>query len=179
MLLLTLAETECYDERFGEFYTLSKEQISLEHSLWSLSKWEQKYEKPFLSKDVKTRDEMLYYITCMRMDNVSDNEWVRRLTSSDVNKITDYISSKQNATIIKEPGTNKQGPLLTAEVIYARMAILGIPFECQYWHLNRLLTLIRVCIIETNPPKKMSNKAILNQNRDINRQRLKKYNTTG
>lgn len=180
MLKLLLPEIECYDNKIEEFVILPEKQILLEHSLYSLSKWEQTYEKPFLSKETKTREEMLYYIYCMRVDDTDDDTfWLQRLSSKDIAQIEAYLSAKMTATTINDLSSNKRGPLITSEVLYARMAILGIPFECQHWHLNRLLTLIRVCIIETSPPKKMSNRAILNQNRDINLQRLKKYNTTG
>lgn len=180
MLCLILPEIEGYDDVTEQFFTLPSLKIRLEHSLYSLSEWEQKYEKPFLSKTPKTNQEMLYYFHCMLLDKADDINWIKRLTKNDFDRISSYISAPMTATTIREPPGRKQNNrVLTSEVLYCYMIGLGIPFECQYWHLNRLLTLIRVCQIEFGPKQKMSNAEILNQNQKINRQRLKQYNTRG
>ena len=181
MLTLRLPEVEGYDDVLGEFFLLPQMVLQLEHSLYSISKWEQKFEKPFLSSEHKTGQEMYYYFCCMRVDcSDEDYGWVRRLTSEDVENINKYISAKMTATTIREiPGQKRNSAVLTNEVIYSRMAILGIPFECQYWHLNRLLTLIRVCQEMVSPQKKIPKQELIRQNQDLNRRRLAQFNTTG
>ena len=59
------------------------------------------------------------------------------------------------------------------------MIVLGIPFECEKWHLNRLMTLIRVVSAKNAPPKKMSKNEILAQQRRLNAERKAKFNTKG
>ena len=40
-----------------------------------------------------------------------------------------------------------------SELIYWYMSQLGIPFECDKWNLNRLLTLIRLAAAKQNNQK--------------------------
>ena len=175
---------EEFNEETNEFVytTISKEQtLKLEHSLVSLSKWESKYCKPFLSKQEKTNEELLDYIKFMTItQNVSDDTYERLLRSSEaVNDINAYIDSPMTATKFVESGGKSSGEQITAELIYYWMISLQIPPEYSKWHLNRLLTLIRVCNVKNQPPKKMKSKDVNARNAALNAARRKQLNTKG
>ena len=149
-------------------------------NLLSLSKWESKWQVPFLSKKEKTYEETLDYIKCMTItQNVSDDVY-KRLTSENLMQIRSYMESPMTATSIHdEPARKNRSEILTSEVIYNMMIAFNIPFECQKWHLNRLFTLIKVCELKNRKPKKKSLRDIMQQNTAINEMRKKKYNTRG
>lgn len=182
MLQLTIPALELYDEGANEFITLPPVNLQLEHSLVSISKWESKWHKPFLSKGEKTREETIDYVKCMTItQNVNDSVYAR-LDSTCIQKINDYIDNPMTATWFSdEKGPKKPGgkTVITSELIYYWMIALNVPFECQKWHLNRLLTLIKVCEIKNTPPKKMGQKELLSRNRALNAARRKKLNTRG
>ena len=181
MLSLTLPETEYYDESKNEFVTLSKQTVSLEHSLISVSKWESKWKKPFLTDEPKTYEELLDYISCMSVGSF-DKRVLPLLAANHMDEISEYINDSMTATWFsdrasKKPVNKKQ--VVTSEVIYYDMIALQIPFECQKWHLNRLLTLIRVCQEKNTPTKKMSKRDLANRNRALNAARRAQHNTSG
>ena len=180
MLRITIPETEYYDERTQTFITTKQQTLSLEHSLVSISKWEARWKKPFLSKDQKTIEETVDYIRCMTLtQNVDPNAYMA-INNDIVQQVSEYIDDPMTATWINED--NKRGggrKVVTSEVIYYWMVALNIPPEYQKWHLNRLLTLIRVCNAENSPKKKMSNKDLLAQNRSLNAARRKSMNSKG
>ena len=180
MLRITIPAVELWDEVKEEFITAEKEQtLMLEHSLVSLSKWESKWCKPFLSKEAKTSEETIDYIKCMTITQNIDESIYDRLTSSNINAVMDYIEAPMTATTFS--GQTKQGAkeIVTSEVIYCSMIALNIPMECQKWHLNRLLTLIRVCNIKNTPPKKMSRREVINKYAELNAARKKQFNSAG
>ena len=187
MLQLTIpaAVYEEFDEEKNEFIytTISKEQtLQLEHSLVSLSKWESKYCKPFLSKQEKTDEELLDYIKFMTItQNVKDETYERLLrTPGAVEKINEYIDTPMTATTFVENGPGKSnGEQVTAELIYYWMIALQIPPEYRKWHLNQLLTLIKVCNIKNQPPKKMKKQDINARNAALNAARKKQLNIKG
>ena len=179
MLDLLIPASEKYDEKRGEFIYIKEQKLCLEHSLISLSKWESKYEKPFLSSE-KTNLEIIDYIRFMTLTQNVKPEVYFSLTKENVEDIQKYIQAPMTATTV--PQTNRRNFMketVTAELIYYWMIALNIPFECQKWHLNRLLKLIEVCSYKNEPPKKMSKSEILRRNRELNAARRAKYNTKG
>lgn len=180
MLQITIPATELWDEENQEFKNTKEYVLQLEHSLVSISKWESKWNKVFLSKDEKTYDEVLDYIKCMTITQNIPDEVYRYITKDSIDKINEYISAPMTATwFSNEKTTGVSREKTTSELIYYWMIALNIPFECQKWHLNRLLTLIRVCNVKNTPPKKMSKSALMRRNASLNAARRKQYNTTG
>lgn len=179
MLEIIIPSSEFYDELKEEFITSKEQILHLEHSLVSLSKWESKWHKPFISKDKKTTDETIDYIKCMTLNKNVDINCYYNLSDEHFMIINNYIDDDMTATkITKQKGTGNRG-IITSEIIYYCMIAMNIPFECQKWHLNRLLTLIDVCDIKNNPPKKMGKKELLSRNAQLNAQRKQALNTKG
>ena len=182
MLQITIPAVEVFDERTNEFKSVIEEQtLQLEHSLVSLSKWESKWNKAFLSHTAKiTEEETLDYIKCMTITQHVKPEVYTYLTNDNIRQINEYISAPMTATYFSEDPAKKGGrEVVTSELIYYWMIALNIPFECQKWHLNRLLTLIRVCNIKNAPPKKRSKKDIMSRNAKLNAARRKQLNSKG
>lgn len=180
MLQITIPAMEMFDETTNEFVRMKEQTLQLEHSLVSLSKWESKWCKAFLSKHAKTYEETIDYIKCMTIAQNVPNEVYSRLTRENIEEINRYIEAPMSATHFFDDNKGKvNGETITSELIYYWMIALNIPFECQKWHLNRLLALVRVCNIKNQPPKKMSKSAILSRNRALNEARRKQFNTTG
>jgi hypothetical protein len=180
MLTITIPATEQFDERKGEFVYTKAQTLQLEHSLISISKWESKWCKPFLSKNDKTREEVIDYIKCMTLNpSVSDDVYYC-LTQANLNEINEYIGAAMTATYFSEDKNGKSNrEVITSELIYYWMIALNIPFECQKWHLNRLLTLVRVCNIKNQPPKKRSKRETASNYAALNAARRKQMNTKG
>ena len=180
MLQITIPAFEGFDERVNEFVYYKEQTLQLEHSLISLSKWEAKWHKAFLSKTAKTTEETIDYVRCMTINKSVDHDVYSRLSNENMIEINDYIGDTMTATVIRDTQQRNGGrETVTAELIYYWMVSLGIPFECQKWHLNRLLTLIRVCTIKNQPPKKMSKTAIMRQNAALNAARRRKLHSSG
>ena len=178
MISIKLAKRETYDATNNEFIELPEKTIHLEHSLVSISRWESKWCKPFLSKNNKTHNELIDYIKCMSDEPINDAD-VLRLTSNDVERINNYINAPMTATTITERNGRPSNAIITSELLYFAMINNNIPFECQHWHLNRLIMLIRVCNVKGAEPKKMSKREIYNQNRSLNAARKKQMGTKG
>ena len=187
MLRIVVSAEEEWDDEKEEFLPAIKPiELHLEHSLVSLSKWESKWKKPFLSTYID-KEMMKDYIKCMCINSVPD-EVFDRISEQDKLKIIEYIDDPMTATWFSEDRNPTAGPrrnarlngeIVTAEVVYYWMITAQIPFECQKWHFNRLITLIRVIDKKNNPPKKMSQKDIINQYSRLNAQRRAKYKTKG
>ena len=181
MLQITIpSRDDLWDESKGEFVTSKEQKLVLEHSLVSLSKWESKWCKPFLSKQEKTTEETIDYLRCMTLTQNVDPEVYNFLTDDNIRDVNAYIEAPMTATWFSNSNTGKQNrEQITAELVYYWMIALNIPFECQKWHLNRLLTLIRVCEVKNSPPKKMSRRELLNRNAALNAARRKQLNSKG
>lgn len=183
MLSITIKPKELFDERTGEFITFKGQTLQLEHSLVSLSKWESKWHKPFLDAIEKGKlspEETIDYVKCMTLSSNIDSETYNFLDGNNMKEISEYISNSMTATTFND-SSNKSGSkeIVTSEIIYYSMVALQIPFECQKWHLNRLLTLIKVCNIKNQPPKKMSTKDVMSRNAALNAARRKQFNSKG
>lgn len=183
MLRITIPSDDYWDERTQEFVHIEGGTILLEHSLAAIAKWESKWKKPYLSKEQKTRAEQIDYVRCMTLNKESvDKTIYETLTASNLNAINRYINDPMTATTFSERGGGRKGSrgeTITSELIYYWMVALQIPFECQHWHLNRLLTLVRVCNLKNQPSKKQSRRETLSENAALNAARKKRLGTTG
>ena len=180
MLTIIVPESELYDEQNNEFIQIKEQTLVLEHSLVSIAKWESKWKKSYLSNQNKTREEIIDYIRCMTITKNVNPIVFKAINKEALDAIQKYINDPMTATYFYEDDrkpTNRD--IVTAEVVYYWMISLGIPMECQKWHFNRLITLIRVCDVKTNTGKKMSRREILTRNQALNEARKKKYNTRG
>lgn len=171
---------EGWDEEKQEFVESKYQTLQMEHSLVSLSKWESKWHTPFYAKKERTAEEMLDYIKCMTLTKNVDPDVYDHLTMENVNDVKNYIDDPMTATTFSnEDKKTGNGETVTSELIYYWMIASNIPFECQKWHLNRLITLIRVCSIKSTPPKKRSKREIMSRNAALNAARRKQMNTKG
>jgi len=180
MLEITIHGGEFFDEASSSFLQIKEQTLKLEHSLVSLSKWEAKWHKPFLSKKLKTSAELVDYIRCMTLtQNVNPNIY-KAVTPQILREVSAYIDASMTATTFPKDQSGKQSrEIITAEIIYYWMICHNIPFECQKWHLSRLLTLINVCNVKNGPRKKMSQKELIARNRALNAARRKRARSKG
>lgn len=181
MLQITVQlSPEGWDEEKQEFVEPETQVLELEHSLVSVSKWESKWCKSFLSNPEKTIEETIDYIRCMTITPNVKPEVYDYLSNDNITEINKYIEAPMTATYFNDSKNSKGGrETITSELIYYWMIALNIPFECQNWHLNRLITLVRVCQIKNSPPKKMSKGEIMNRNAALNAARRQQMNTKG
>ena len=179
-LKINIPGKEFFDPELNEFIETKSMTLVLEHSLLSISKWEAKWHKPYLSKEEKTKEEVLDYIRCMSINSDVDIAVIRSLDSKTINKIIDYIKDPMTATTITKENKKPSREIITNELIYYWMTALNIPFDpCQKWHLNRLLMFIEVCALKNQPPKKMPKGEIHRRNAALNAKRRAKYHNTG
>lgn len=173
MLELHIKGRELFDERTFEFTTFKDTTLKLEHSLVSVSKWEEEYKKPFLTEQSKTREETLFYIQCMTINNNVDKGIYNLITDEDILRVDKYIAEQRTATWFNDNADehNSNSEQVTSELIYYWMLVYKIPQEYQKWHLSRLMTLIKICNIKNSPSKKMSERETLERYKELNKQR--------
>ena len=179
MLKIFVPSGELYDERSERFITVNGRELQLEHSLVSLSKWESKWKKPFLSNAPKSREETIDYIRCMTTSQNVDPNVYLGLTDMNIDAVNRYIDDPMTATTFKNSQKKPNRQIVTSEIIYYWMISLEIPMECQKWHLNRLLTLIRVCDEKNQPGKKKSRREVMAENRALNQMRRARTGSRG
>lgn len=180
MLKLIVIGSEYFDNDTQTFETVGTVELELEHSLLSLSKWESKHQKPFLSNSGRSTEEVLDYIEAMIMTPEYPQDIIGRLDQSNLDAINKYIESKESATTFGSmPERRGRGEVITAELIYYWMVAFNIPFECERWHLNRLFALIRICNIKNSKPTKISRHEMMARNRELNEKRKAEFNTKG
>lgn len=180
MLQIKVSEKEAWDETRNQFVTIPETTICLEHSLISISKWEAKWHVPFLGKDKKTPEQITDYIKCMTITPNVKPEVYEFLSRDNINEVLAYIEDPMTASTVKEMGGPKRSSeMITSELIYYWMVALEIPFECQKWHLNRLMMLIRICNAKNQPGKKMSKKSAMQQNAALNAARRQRMHSKG
>lgn len=176
---------EFFDERKEEFVNVDIKEIKLqiEHSLISLKKWEQKWHKPFLKDEDKTHEELLDYIRCMTLTHGVDPDIYKWIPQATIQSVLEYVHDPMTATWFRDEkliGAQKSSrEVITAELIYYWMIALNIPVEFQKWHLNQLLTLIKVVNIKNQKEKKMDGQMAAKERAAINAARRKKYNSKG
>ena len=179
MLKITIPAQEQYDEIKEEFFMLKEQVLSLEHSLVSISKWEAKWKKPFLSQTKKTDEETIDYIRCMTLTQNVDPDLYKCMSAENLEDIRQYIESPMSATWFAKSNQPPSRRIITSEIIYSWMVRYRIPFEAQKWHLNRLMTLIRLCNLDAQPPKKMSKAEIMSRNHALNASRRARLHSKG
>ena len=183
MLHITVPERELFDESTCEFISTKPRTLALEHSLVSISKWESKWKKPFLKNDEKSLEELQDYVRCMTLTQNIPPETYKFLTTENMQDISEYMNADMTATWFNEQqlkhSRKQSSETVTSELIYYWMVAYNIPFECQKWHLSRLMTLIRICMIKNSPTKKMSPKEVARYNRSLNAARKAQLNTRG
>lgn len=181
MLQITLPSGRFFDEETEDFVVFPQVTLKLEHSLISIHKWESKWHKSYLNNQNPSIEEQLDYIRCMSLDPNFDITVFGRMKSNDFAKIREYISSPMTATVIhrKKDQRNASDQFVTAELIYYWMIQFGIPFECNKWHLNQLLTLIEICSIKQNTGNKMNKRDAALMRAAANESRRKKLGSRG
>lgn len=178
MLTVVVPEAELFDTTSNEFIIVKEQTLVLEHSLVSISKWESKWKKPFLSTD-KNLEETIDYVRCMTITKNVNPIIYRNISRKVMDKINAYIDDSMTATTFSNKDQPRKKEIITSEIIYYWMVSFNIPFECQKWHLNRLLALINVCGIKSAGDKKMSTREVYKQNRELNELRKKQLHTKG
>lgn len=171
---------EGWDEEKQEFVEPTYKTLDLEHSLVSISKWESIWCKAFFSKHQKTSEEIIDYIKCMTITPNVEDEVYACLTQTNISQINKYIEAPMTATHVNDVKNGKTGrETVTSELIYYWMIALNIPWECENWHINRLLTLVRVCNVKNQPAKKMSARDVISRNAALNAARRQQLNSKG
>jgi hypothetical protein len=184
MLKITIPAAEFFDEGKQEFFTTKEIELQLEHSLISVSKWESKFHRAFLSKGEKTAEETREYVKAMTLTQNVDSSVYHQLTPANLREIFEYIENSMTATHFLDLKETSRGPAketVTSELIYYWMVALTIPFECQKWHLNRLLTLIDVCNRKNQPAgkRRATGNEIRARNRALNESRKAQLGSRG
>lgn len=180
MLKIIVPIKEDFDQETSTFIQSEDFELELEHSLVSLSKWEQIFCKPFLSPGEKTKEETLTYVQCMILNDEVPENLFQRLTQKNIDDIAEYINSNPHGTTFPNaPKSGRATEIISAELVYYWMFSLNIDISCETWNLNRLFALIKVFNVKNSKPQKMSRAAAAEQRRALNEQRRKQSGSTG
>lgn len=181
MLTIVIPEAELFDTSTNEFIQVKEQTLQLEHSLVSIQKWESRWKKSFLhTLNERSYEETIDYIRCMTITKNVNPLIYKNMGADTIEKVNEYINNSMTATTFNDEKQTGNREIVTAELIYYWMVNFGIPFECKKWHLNQLLTLIKVCALKADTSnKKMSKSEIMKQNREINSLRRKRLNSKG
>jgi hypothetical protein len=179
VLEIKVGAIEWYDESKSLFMSEGGIELQLEHSLVAVSKWEQKYEKPFLGKQAKDPNEVLDYVLCMVVGEIPRGDILEKVSERNLEEIQKYLNQKMTATWFRETGAPRTSEVITSELIYYWMTAFNIPWEAQHWHINRLFTLIRIANEKQAKPKKMGRQEAAARQRELNAQRRAQLGTKG
>lgn len=180
MLEIIVPENEFYDVQQNRFIFVPACTLTLEHSLISIAKWESKWHIPYLTDKKKTVEQEMDYIRCMIVTPIKDLQILSSFTKQNIRDIRAYIEDPMTATTFSKSTQPASKRVITAEVLYSRMFASNIPMECQKWHLNRLVTLLKACdILNNSNPSKMSKQQTIAYNARQNAMRRAKHNTKG
>lgn len=179
-----------FNEATEEFIyvDVKKTELQLEHSLLSIRKWEQKWNARFIRKELEeplTKEQILDYIRCMTLNKVSDPNVYMFIPKSEYEKIDKYIHAPMTGTtfpkILDDPVSRAKASRegISAELVYYWMFTLGIPIECEKWHFNTLITLIKVFNVKNQKPGKADAKAAAAARRRENERRKRMLHSTG
>lgn len=185
-LVIPKQHYEFFDETSGEFLPpidIKETKIQVEHSLISLKKWEQTWHKPFLDRNEKTYEELSDYIRCMTLNKGIDPNVYHWIPKEEIEKVIKYIEDPMTATWFKDNtliGAQKnKRDVITAEIIYYWMISLNVPVEFERWHLNQLLTLIKVINIKNEKPKPVNREEAAKERAELNKRRRAEFNSRG
>lgn len=166
MLRIEVNRIELFDEEASKLIDYPHTILTLAHSLLTISKWESITNKPFMvpkaleRKYPKTPQDLILYMDCMVVGN-SPKYSGTVLWHLHRQTVFDYMASPQSATVIRDHApSNRSGKFITSEEIYLWMINYGIPFEAERWHINRLLTLIKMRSIQENPKKRSQDEVV-------------------
>lgn len=177
---IRIPQQELFNEETNEFFTVKETNLTLEHSLVSISKWESKWHVPYLSNNEKTPEQVIDYLRCMTITQNVNPEIYNYIPMDEVIRIKEYIEDPMTATTItKQEGKGRSRKVLTSELIYFYMFSYNIPVDMEKWHLNRLLMLIDVFNEENKPKKKMSKQQVMSRNASLNAARRAQLNSLG
>lgn len=180
MFKLNIPPGDYFNEITNEFVSIPGVSLRLEHSLYTISKWESRWLKPFMSNVKKTDSELLDYIICMDISEQLNMSNINQINQHDINRIMQYIEANMTATTFSETKqTTSNREIITSELIYYWIITFNIPIDCEHWHLNRLMTLIKICNIKNSPNKKQDRQTALSKQRAMNKERRQRMESTG
>lgn len=172
-LYIEVDSLSLFDEENQRFIDRPKQKVEFRYTLKNLDEWESKHKKRFLDNKDLTDDELLDFIKIMCTDKSFD---FNRLDVDQYNRIIQYVyKDVPSATVLpkskKKSKAGQRQSVFTSEILYAHMAINGIPFEWENRNLNKLMLLINTVNLLQAPPEKMSKTESMDEQRSIIEQR--------
>lgn len=153
--------------------------LQFEHSLRSLSKWEEKNKKPFLDSTSKSSVNMIDYFQDMLLTDV-DPTIVYKLTAEQLDQLLKYVNETRTASSVpKSAGGKPNVEVVTSELVYYWMVALKINWEAQDWHLTRLMMLIEITNYKSQPEKKKTQAEQMQDWYAMNEANKKRFNIDG